>query len=117
MLPPEPFVLATKTISADVYVFDYSRHPSKPPAEGGCTPDLRLKGHKTEGYGLSWSPFREGHLLSGSDDAQICLWDVHGPLGSGAREVQAREIYTGHLGVVEDVAWHSKPRAHVRFRG
>ena len=106
--PQNPFVLATKTISADVYVFDYSRHPSKPPAEGGCTPDLRLKGHKTEGYGLSWSPFREGHLLSGSDDAQICLWDVHGPLGSGAREVQAREIYTGHLGVVEDVAWHSK---------
>lgn len=106
--PQNPFVLATKTVSADVYVFDYSRHPSKPPAEGGCTPDLRLKGHKTEGYGLSWSPFREGHLLSGSDDAQICLWDVHGPLGSGAREVQAREIYTGHLGVVEDVAWHSK---------
>ena len=82
--------LCAETISADVYVFDYARHPSKPPAEGGCTPDLRLKGHKTEGYGLSWSPFREGHLLSGSDDAQICLWDVHGPLGKGEKTVDAK---------------------------
>jgi len=58
-MPQNPFVLATKTISADVYVFDYSKHPSKPKGEDGCQPDLRLKGHKTEGYGLSWSPFRE----------------------------------------------------------
>jgi hypothetical protein len=32
--PQNPFVLATKTVSADVYVFDYARHPSKPPAVG-----------------------------------------------------------------------------------
>lgn len=57
-------------------MFDYTKHPSKPNAEGGCNPDLRLKGHKTEGYGLAWSPFCDGHLLSGSDDAQICLWDI-----------------------------------------
>jgi histone-binding protein RBBP4 len=106
--PQNPFVIATKTVCADVYVFDYSKHPSKPPVGGVCSPDLRLKGHKTEGYGLSWSPFREGHLLSGSDDAQICLWDVHGPLGAGDKTVMAKDIYTGHLGVVEDVAWHSK---------
>jgi histone-binding protein RBBP4 len=43
-----------------------------------CNPDLKLVGHKTEGYGLAWSPFRAGHLLSGSDDAQICLWDISG---------------------------------------
>ena len=106
--PQNEFVIATKTISADVYVFDYSKHPSKPPADGGCAPDIRLKGHKTEGYGLSWSPFEAGHLLSGSDDAQICLWDVQGPLGKGERTVDAKAIYTGHLGVVEDVAWHCK---------
>jgi WD40 repeat protein len=38
----------------------------------------RLAGHKTEGYGLAWSPFLSGWLLSGSDDAQICLWDISG---------------------------------------
>jgi len=87
-----------------VYVFDYSKHPSKPTSKGGCVPDLRLKGHKTEGYGLSWSPFNAGHLLSGSDDAQICLWDTF--VGKNSRAVEAMNIYSGHGGVVEDVAWH-----------
>lgn len=70
-------MIATKTISAEVYVFDYSKHPSKP-TDTNCNPDLRLTGHKTEGYGLAWSPFMEGHLISGSDDATICLWDISG---------------------------------------
>ena len=35
-------------------------------------------GHEMEGYGLEWSPLLEGHLLSGSDDAHICLWDISG---------------------------------------
>lgn len=76
-MPQNPFIIATKTISAEVYVFDYSKHPSKPPLDGACSPDLRLRGHSTEGYGLSWSKFKQGHLLSGSDDAQICLWDIN----------------------------------------
>ena len=49
-----------------------------PCADGLCKPDIRLTGHKNEGYGLSWSSQREGYLLSGSDDAQICVWDVKG---------------------------------------
>lgn len=76
-MPQNPFIIATKTVSAEVYVFDYSKHPSKPPLDGACSPDLRLRGHNTEGYGLSWSKFKQGHLLSGSDDAQICLWDIN----------------------------------------
>ncbi|XP_047951341.1 WD-40 repeat-containing protein MSI1 isoform X2 [Salvia hispanica] len=76
-MPQNPFIIATKTVSAEVYVFDYSKHPSKPPLDGACNPDLRLRGHSTEGYGLSWSQFKQGHLLSGSDDAQICLWDIN----------------------------------------
>lgn len=75
-MPQNPSIIATKTVSADVFVFDYTKHPSKPKPGGVCSPDLRLKGHKTEGYGLAWSPFEEGRLLSGSDDAQICLWDI-----------------------------------------
>ena len=35
---------------------------------GECTPELRLKGHQKEGYGLSWNPNMNGHLLSASDD-------------------------------------------------
>lgn len=77
-MPQEPFIIATKTVNADVYVFDYSKHPSKPSSDGKCKPDIVLKGHSTEGYGLAWSPHNSGHLLSGSDDAQICLWDITG---------------------------------------
>jgi len=103
--PFNPFLIATKTVCAEVYVFDYSKHPSKPAHDGKCTPDLRLTGHQTEGYGLAWSPFQEGHLLSGSDDAMICLWDIGGGQKSGnIMEHKAR--YKHHMGVVEDVAWH-----------
>ena len=186
-----------------MYVFDYSKHPSKPAPDGACKPDIRLTGHKTEarslpsrpavmldtlrmveacvgayascaelhagsircprpfyparngdvpkhvgrrdaygqymmhpvqpsrpqpgappgsnrlaspqhptltcdlvrqlrrvqGYGLAWSPFLEGNLLSGSDDAQICLWDIAG--GKGAGRLDAKSIYHEHAGVVE----------------
>lgn len=75
-MPQDKFIIATKTVSADVYVFDYSKHPSKPASDGVCRPNLVLTGHRTEGYGLAWSPYMTGHLLSGSDDAQICLWDI-----------------------------------------
>ena len=78
-MPQNPFIIATKSVSAEVYVFDYSKHPSKPPVDGACNPDLRLRGHNTKGYGLSWNKFKQGHLLSDSDDAQICLWDIDAP--------------------------------------
>lgn len=29
-MPQNPFIIATKTPSSDVLVFDYSKHPSKP---------------------------------------------------------------------------------------
>ncbi len=110
-MPQNPFLIATKTVSAEVFVFDYTKHPSKPAAGGRCNPDLRLTGHRTEGYGLAWSPHAEGALLSGSDDAQICVWDVAGAT-RGARTLEASSIFRGHAGVVEDVAWHAR-HAHV----
>lgn len=103
--PHNHFLLATKTVSAEVYVFDYSKHPSKPAADGVCKPDIRLTGHKTEGYGLSWNVQREGYLLSGSDDAQICIWDIQAATANGS-SLPALHIYGGHGSVVEDVAWH-----------
>lgn len=37
-------VIATKTISGEVHIFDYSKHPSKP-VDLTPRPDLRLAGH------------------------------------------------------------------------
>ncbi|GKE48293.1 WD40 repeat-containing protein MSI2-like protein, partial [Tanacetum coccineum] len=53
--------------------------PLKQPLDhegGSCVPDVRLRGHDKEGYGLSWNPFKEGYLLNGSNDCKICLWDL-----------------------------------------
>lgn len=40
-MPQNPCVIATKTPSSDVLVFDYTKHPSKPDPNGECHPDLR----------------------------------------------------------------------------
>lgn len=74
-MPHNPSIIGAKTCGSDVYVFDTAKQLEK--EQGlGCDPDLRLKGHDKEGYGLSWSPFKEGLLLSASHDHKICLWDV-----------------------------------------
>ncbi|XP_064963847.1 WD-40 repeat-containing protein MSI1-like [Musa acuminata AAA Group] len=109
-MPQNPSIIATKTVKAEVYVFDSSTHPLKPPLYGACNPDLRLSGHLSEGYGLSWSQFKQGHLLSGSDDAQICLWDINATPENKA--LDALHIFKVHDGVVEDVAWHLKHEDH-----
>lgn len=75
-MPQNSFLIATKTVNAEVYIFNYSTHASRPDPSAPCRPDMRLLGHDTEGYGLEWSPFNEGQLLSGSDDKKICLWDI-----------------------------------------
>lgn len=104
-MPQNQCIIATKTPSSDVLIFDYTKHPSKPDASGECNPELRLKGHSKEGYGLSWNPNVNGHLLSASDDCTICLWNVNA-VAREAKVLDALNIYTGHTAVVEDVAWH-----------
>lgn len=44
-MPQDKFVIATKTVSAEVYVFDYSKHPSKPSPDGTCNPGAHVWGH------------------------------------------------------------------------
>ncbi|XP_072950974.1 histone-binding protein MSI1-like [Typha angustifolia] len=105
-MPQNPSVIATKTVLSEVYVFDCSKHPAKAPLDGACNPDLRLRGHDTEGYGLSWSAFKEGYLLSSSDDSRICLWDIRA--NSTNNVLDALHSFKVHVGVVGDVAWHSK---------
>lgn len=76
-MPQNPSIIATKTVNPEVCIFDCSNHPSQPPLDGKCNPDLTLRGHNDEGFGLSWSKFKQGHLLSSSDDGiGICLWDI-----------------------------------------
>lgn len=103
-MPQNPFVVATKSPSAEVFIFDVSRHPSIPESKVSFRPDQICHGHAREGYGLSWNPHTTGTLLSGSDDSSICMWDVN----VASRNIESTRKWNGHSDVVEDVAWHSQ---------
>lgn len=87
-------LLATKSISGDVYIFDVTKHPSVP-RNSICSPNYILKGHQKEGYGLSWSPLQEGYIASGSDDQKVCVWDIQNVSAMPLRE------YTEQADIVE----------------
>lgn len=101
-MPQNPFIIATKSPSASVYVFDVSKHPSVPADCSSFRPEHVCAGHEKEGYGLCWNPHAAGQLLSGSDDAKICFWD----LGGAGESVEATRTWKGHADVIEDVSWH-----------
>mmetsp|Transcript_40599 Transcript_40599/g.95367 ORF Transcript_40599/g.95367 Transcript_40599/m.95367 type:complete len:418 (+) Transcript_40599:152-1405(+) len=103
-MPQNPCVLATKGPSSDVFVFDYTKHPSMPASGGQCRPDLRLTGHEAEGYGLSWNSNKAGRLLSGSNDARLCIWDVEATHADKSA-VRPLATFQGHTAAVQDVSW------------
>ena len=103
-MPQNPFIVATKSADTDVFIFDTSKHPSDPGNNKAFSPQTRLKGHDSEGYGMGWSTKKEGYLLSGSDDKKICMWNV-AACGSNT-EAQPEATFLGHTNVVEDVNWH-----------
>jgi WD40 repeat protein len=103
-MPQNPCVIATKTVSGQVHVFDYTKHPSMPAPNAQVNPDLRLIGQTGEGFGLAWSPLEKGWLLSASSDHSICLWDVQ--QGSKTnRTLSPLAYFNAHQAFVEDVAW------------
>jgi WD40 repeat protein len=105
-MPQNSSIIATKTISSQVYVFDLSKHPQTPENPSQCNPDLRLKGHRKEGYGLAFNSKKEGLLSSGSDDSLVCVWNIAATLVRGQKEMTPLVSFTGHTDVVEDVCWH-----------
>eukprot|EP00762_Andalucia_godoyi_P007014 ANDGO_07649.mRNA.1 putative histone-binding protein Caf1 len=110
-MPSNPHMLASKTPSGEVHVFDKSKHPSNleyaAQAQQGKTwksnPQLRLKGHSKEGYGIDWNPHvsKSSYIVSGSDDNLVCVWDIDNNTGG---EPLHRVQY--HTANVEDVQWH-----------
>ena len=56
-------LIATRAVSGLTYVFDRTKHSNQPDSDGKCRPDIVLEGQTREGYGLSWNPIRQGHIL------------------------------------------------------
>ena len=104
-MPQTPSIIATKSTSSEVWVFDYTKYPSDPPSDGKCDPQLRLRGHNREGYGLDWSSLKPGWLASASDDASVCVWDVNA-MPSEPGVVNALHQLNGHSQVVEVCNFH-----------
>ncbi|KAG4306495.1 hypothetical protein PORY_000483 [Pneumocystis oryctolagi] len=101
--PQNPNIIATMTVNGDVYIFDRTKHSSNP--MGTCNPQIKLKGHTKEGYGLSWNPHKLGYLVTGTEDMTICLWDITA-YSKGSNILSPINIYTTHTAVVTDVAFH-----------
>ncbi|KAI8084344.1 WD40-repeat-containing domain protein [Gilbertella persicaria] len=104
-----PDMIATKSRTGDVYVFDRTKYDPMPKENERFNPTLRLVGHDKEGYGLAWSPHKAKatHLLSAGFDSKICQWDINGTTKEN-RELEPVRTYTAHATGVEDVAWHNK---------
>jgi len=83
-MPQRSYTVATKTCVDEVHVY----HLGDGDGSGKSGADVVLRGHEAEGYGLAWSPMKEGWLLSGSYDKKICLWDLSS--GSGAPVLDAQ---------------------------
>ncbi|EST08631.1 Histone-binding protein RBBP4, N-terminal [Kalmanozyma brasiliensis GHG001] len=103
--PQNPDLIATRTVTGKTYVFDRTKHSNTPSADGVCRPDIILEGQEAEGYGLSWSPLKQGHILAASEDTTVCHWDINN-YTKGNNTLQPTATYTGHTSIVEDVAWH-----------
>ncbi|KCV70028.1 histone-binding protein RBBP4 [Fonticula alba] len=106
-MPQNPNMIATKTISGQVHLFDTTKFAARDDTKG---PTMRLTGHSKEGYGLSWNRNQSGLLLSSADDKLICLWDVAaaaeaGPEGAGS--LAPLFTFEGHTKEVGEVAWHN----------
>jgi len=108
-MPQSHNVVAAKTVSGEVHVFDMYRHPTRPAkGEAQAKPNLRLVGHTQEGFGLSWNPVKAGVVASGSNDGQICVWNVGSAIEPehGNQMKPELTIDGAHQGLsVEDVCW------------
>ncbi|EJD54308.1 histone acetyltransferase type B subunit 2 [Auricularia subglabra TFB-10046 SS5] len=105
-MPQNPDIIATKTPTADVLLFDRTKHSSDPDADGVCRPQMRLVGHTKEGFGLAWSPARKGLIASASEDMTVCYWDINSYV-KGKTNLEPAGIFTGHTATAGDVSWHA----------
>mmetsp|Transcript_9480 Transcript_9480/g.16592 ORF Transcript_9480/g.16592 Transcript_9480/m.16592 type:complete len:432 (-) Transcript_9480:69-1364(-) len=104
-MPQDDYVIATKTVTGQVHVFTIRDHESTPAADGPATPNIRLKGHEQEGYGIDWNTHTRGLLASASDDTTVCIWDTQASTVDSEGMDPLHKI-KAHDDVVGDVQWH-----------
>ncbi|CAL1694350.1 unnamed protein product [Somion occarium] len=106
-MPQNPDLIATKAVSGEVLIFDRTKHSNTPDRDGVCRPNIRLVGQTKEGFGLSWNPVKQGHILGASEDMTVCHWDISS-YTKAKTSIEPTTVFRGHTSVVGDVDWHPR---------
>ncbi|KAI1841515.1 hypothetical protein JX265_013480 [Neoarthrinium moseri] len=101
--PQNPDLIATLATNGNILIFDRTKHSNTP--NGKVNPQIELRGHEKEGFGLSWNPHVEGSLATGSEDMTVRLWDLKS-LETGKNILNPARTFTHHTNIVNDVQYH-----------
>ncbi len=71
--PKKTNLIATRTPLGEIHIFDKMTFKS---GRVKVAPSIVLVGHETEGYSIQWNPNRDGHIIAGSYDGKLTLWDI-----------------------------------------
>ncbi|KAF2113568.1 WD40-repeat-containing domain protein [Lophiotrema nucula] len=104
--PQNPDIIASLCVDGRVLIFDRTKHPNNPKADGSIKFEMELVGHEKEGFGLSWSPLLEGHLATGNEDTTVRTWDIKSGFSKGNKTIEPTATYTVHSATVNDVQYH-----------
>ena len=99
-------IIATQSNNGDVNIFDIFKFPPNPIDDKIQKPTKKLKYHTKIGYALSWSSFNNNHLVSGSYDHSVCLWDIESKTADPF--YVPIKVYKEHKSEVEDVCFSKK---------
>ena len=116
-MPQNTFKIASFSSTNDIFLFDYSKHPSKLNPDGICRPQAILRGHTDEGFTLSWHPTQQGLLISGAQDGKMCLWNLEKmPTNSSTATlphglecntmIEPVETFNSERALVDAIQWH-----------
>ncbi len=67
--PQSTNLIACRTESSEVLVYDYTKHPSKP--QETKKPDDVFTGHKKGGFALDWNKRRFAEFITGGSDCYV----------------------------------------------
>lgn len=103
--PQNPDIIASLCVDGKVLIFDRTKHPLQP-KDDTVKFEAELVGHEKEGFGLSWSPLNEGHLVTGNEDTTVKTWDIKADFSKSNRTISPTASYTFHSATVNDVQYH-----------
>lgn len=83
-------IIAARSDSEDVHIFDYTKHLS---TETSFMPEMILRSYEKGGYGLSWNYNNKNILATSGEDGLVCVFDI---------EKNTTKKFAEHDGVVGD---------------